>query len=47
MAKEKSGVLLQEITASTARAEKKKAEVQVLKDALNPHPNLTQPQPYP
>jgi len=35
-------VLLQEITASTARAEKKKAEVQVVKGALNPTPT-----PYP
>ena len=44
MAKEKSGVLLQEITASTARAEKKKAEVQVVKGALNPTPTPTHDQ---
>jgi len=34
IAQEKSAVLLQEITASTARAEKKKAEVQDVKDKL-------------
>ena len=34
VAQEKSGKLLQEITASTAKAEKKKAEVQGVKDAL-------------
>ena len=34
VAKEKSGVLLQEITASTAKAEKKKGEVQLVKDGL-------------
>ena len=34
VAQEKSAVLLQEITASTAKAEKKKAEVQAVKDTL-------------
>ena len=34
VAQEKSAVLLQEITASTAKAEKKKAEVQQVKDTL-------------
>jgi dynein heavy chain len=35
VAQEKSAVLLQEITASTAKAEKKKAEVQQVKDTLS------------
>ena len=34
VAQEKSGVLLQEITASTTKAEKKKSEVQLVKDKL-------------
>lgn len=34
VAQEKSAILLQDITASTAKAEKKKAEVQTVKDSL-------------